>query len=138
MLVCVQLCLTLCNPMDCSPLSMGFSKQEYWSGLPLFFFLQGIFLIQGSNPHLLHWQVGSFPLSQQGCQGFQAVLAERESCIRAGCYHQDVAGEGHSAQGSKGKLKDRFFFFSFAGNCLKGSMIFKYLIHSLGFPVAQW
>ena len=26
--------LTLCDPMDCSPLSMGFSRQEYWSGLP--------------------------------------------------------------------------------------------------------
>ena len=35
--VCVtQLCLNLCDPMDCSPppLSMGFSRQEYWSGLP--------------------------------------------------------------------------------------------------------
>ena len=34
--VCVlvaQSCLTLCNPMDCSPLSMGFPRQEYWSGL---------------------------------------------------------------------------------------------------------
>ena len=34
-----HLCLTLCDPMDCSlcqaPLSMGFSRQEYWSGLPL-------------------------------------------------------------------------------------------------------
>ena len=33
-----QLCPTLCNPMDCSPpgysLSMGFPRQEYWSGLP--------------------------------------------------------------------------------------------------------
>ena len=32
-----QSCLTLCNPMYCSlpaPLSMGFSRQEYWSGLP--------------------------------------------------------------------------------------------------------
>ena len=32
------LCLTLCDPMDClahqAPLSMGFSGQEYWSGLP--------------------------------------------------------------------------------------------------------
>ena len=30
-------CLTLCDPMDCSyqaPLSMEFSRQEYWSGLP--------------------------------------------------------------------------------------------------------
>ena len=31
----LQLCLTLCNPMDCqAPLSMGFSRQEYWNGLP--------------------------------------------------------------------------------------------------------
>ena len=31
-----QLCLTLCDPMDCSlpgPLPMGFSKQRYWIGL---------------------------------------------------------------------------------------------------------
>ena len=27
-------CLTLCDLMDCSPLSMGFSRKEYWSGLP--------------------------------------------------------------------------------------------------------
>ena len=30
-------CPTLCNPVDHSlgsPLSMGFSRQEYWSGLP--------------------------------------------------------------------------------------------------------
>ena len=36
-----QSCLTLCDPMDCSlvtyqaPPSMGFSRQECWSGLPL-------------------------------------------------------------------------------------------------------
>ena len=33
----LQSCLTPCDPMDCSPpssLSMGFSTQEYWSGLP--------------------------------------------------------------------------------------------------------
>ena len=30
-----QLCLTFCNHMDNSPpLSMGFSRQEHWSGLP--------------------------------------------------------------------------------------------------------
>ena len=31
-----QSCLTLCDPMDCSspPLSLGFFRQEYWSGLP--------------------------------------------------------------------------------------------------------
>ena len=33
----VQLCLTLCDPWTVAhqaPLSMGFSRQEYWSGLP--------------------------------------------------------------------------------------------------------
>ena len=31
----LQLCPTLCDPMDHSPpLSVGFSRQEYWSGLP--------------------------------------------------------------------------------------------------------
>ena len=32
-----QLCPTLCDSMDCAcqaPLSMGFSRQGYWSGLP--------------------------------------------------------------------------------------------------------
>ena len=30
-----QLCLTLCHPTDCNPsLSMEFSRQGYWSGLP--------------------------------------------------------------------------------------------------------
>ena len=33
-----QLCPTLCDPMDCRnpklPLSMGFSRQEYWSWFP--------------------------------------------------------------------------------------------------------
>ena len=33
----LQLCLTFCDPMDCShqdPLSMRFSRREYQSGLP--------------------------------------------------------------------------------------------------------
>ena len=34
-----------------APLSMGFSRQEYWSGFHAL--LQGILLIQGSNLHLL-------------------------------------------------------------------------------------
>ena len=31
-----QLCPTLCSPVDCNPQgsSVGFSRQEYWSGLP--------------------------------------------------------------------------------------------------------
>ena len=44
---------------DQAPLSMGFSGQEYWNGLP--FLLQQIFLTQRSKLHLLHWQVESLP-----------------------------------------------------------------------------
>ena len=43
-----------CPPGDCScqaPLSMEFSRQEYWSSHSL---LQGIFPTQDSNPGLLH------------------------------------------------------------------------------------
>ena len=48
-----------------APLSMGFPRQEHWSGMP-FSLLQGNFPTQGLNPHLLRWQAGSLPLSHQG------------------------------------------------------------------------
>ena len=44
-----------------APLSMEFSKKEHWSGLP--FPPARIFLTQGSNLCLLHWQADSLPLS---------------------------------------------------------------------------
>ena len=43
-----------------APLSVGFSRREYWSGLPCP--PPGIFLTLGSNPcllYLVHWQAGS-------------------------------------------------------------------------------
>ena len=60
-----QSCLTV-SPWTAArqtSLSMGFSMQEYWSGLPCP--LQGIFPTQGWNMHLLpllHWQACSLPL----------------------------------------------------------------------------
>ena len=50
-----------------APMSMGFSRQQYWSGLPCL--LHRILPTQGSNLHLLHvlhWQVGSLPLVPPG------------------------------------------------------------------------
>ena len=50
-----QSCPIIVTPLTSAhpaPLSMEFSRQEYWSGLP--FPLQGIFLIQGSNLCLLY------------------------------------------------------------------------------------
>ena len=45
-------------------LSVGFSRQEYWSGLP--HLLQGNFPNQGSNPGLLHCRRIIYSLSHQG------------------------------------------------------------------------
>ena len=50
-----------------APLFMGFSRKEYWSGLPCP--PPGIFLTQGSNTHLLHllyWQADSLLLAPPG------------------------------------------------------------------------
>ena len=66
----VKSCLTLCDPVDCSPPGssvhgmLGFSRQEYWSGLlcpP-----PGDLPNSGIKPHLsylLRWQAGSLPLA---------------------------------------------------------------------------
>ena len=62
-----QLCLTLCDSMDCCP--PGSSLWDYPSkstGVGCHFLLQGIFLTQGLNLWLLHWQVDSLPLSHLG------------------------------------------------------------------------
>ena len=61
-------CLTLWDPMDCSlPGSSvhGISQARIleWGCL---FLLQGIFLTQGSNPCILHWQADSLPLNHRG------------------------------------------------------------------------
>ena len=71
--VCVSLCVCVCvcahtqllthvwlfsTPRTVAheaPLSMAFSKHEYWG---CHFLLQGIFPIQGLNPHLLHLWIG--------------------------------------------------------------------------------
>ena len=47
-----------------APLSMEFSRQEYWSGLP--FPLQGFFPTWGLNLRLLLWQAGSLLLVPPG------------------------------------------------------------------------
>ena len=62
-----QSCLTLCNFTDCSlPGSSvhGIFLARIWNGCH--FHLQGIFLTQGSNLGLLHWQADPLPLSCLG------------------------------------------------------------------------
>ena len=69
--ICVkvaQSCPTLCDPMNYTachaPLSMEFSRPEYWIGLP--FPSPGIFPIQGLNPGHPHCRWILNHLSHQG------------------------------------------------------------------------
>ena len=63
-----QSCLTLCNPMDCSP--PGFSvhgdSPGQYTGVGSHALFQGIFLTQGLNPGLLHCRRVLYHLSHQG------------------------------------------------------------------------
>ena len=56
----LQLCLTLCH----APLSMGFSRQEYWSGFPCI--PPGDLPNPGIKPGSPALQVDSLPLSHEG------------------------------------------------------------------------
>ena len=47
-----------------APLSMGFFRQEYWSGLP--FASPGDLSTHGVNLHLLHWQADFFTTEPPG------------------------------------------------------------------------
>ena len=63
----VQLFATQWTVAFQAPLSMGFSRQEYWSGWPCS--SPGDLPYQGSNPcllSLLHWHLGSLPLVPPG------------------------------------------------------------------------
>ena len=62
---------TLCNLVDCSPpwLLCPWDSPGKNTGVGYHALLQGIFLTQESNPHLLHllhWQVDSLPLAMPG------------------------------------------------------------------------
>ena len=56
-----QLCLTLCDHMDCPWNSLGQN-----TGVDSLSLLQGIFPIQGSNPGLLHCRRILYQLSHKG------------------------------------------------------------------------
>ena len=63
----LQLCSTLCDPMDYSPprFLCGQNSPGKNTGMDCHALLHRIFPTQASNPgllHLLHWQAGSLPL----------------------------------------------------------------------------
>ena len=59
-----QSCPTLCDPVDCSWLFMGFSRQEYWSGFP--FPSPGDLTNPGIESWFLTWQADALSSEPPG------------------------------------------------------------------------
>ena len=87
-MVCLCVCVCVCSVVSNSlwapqaPLSMRFSRQEYWSGLPCPppAHLSG----PGIKPallHLLHWQADSLPLNHLGSPDRNAIVVSSLSCV---------------------------------------------------------
>ena len=93
-----QSCLTLCNPMDCSPTGSSVLRDSLGknTGMGCHALLQGIFPTQRSNPCLLHWQADSLPLSHLGSSQFVCLVAE--SCTTL-CNPVDCGPPGSSIHG---------------------------------------
>ena len=102
-----ELCLTLCDPMDCCPPGAsghGILQAFAWSGLP--FLPPGDLPDPGIKPHLvclLHWQVDSLPLSHLGSPEIAVVCCKMRYFSQAGCYlmGRAQAGEGPLNDGGR-------------------------------------
>ena len=77
-----------------APLSWGFPSKN--TAVGCHFLLQGIFLTQGWNLCLLHWQLGSSPLSQQGSPNY--VVKSTQTQINKSTHHTDIT-QPHPDQG---------------------------------------
>ena len=93
------------------PLSMGFTQQEYWSGLPS---LLQIFQTQGLNPGLLHCRCILYCVSHQGSPRYllikgktgtpSQVLCPQNPCSPCThCLDQAGKGSGDLGTGSDGR-----------------------------------
>ena len=73
-------------PMDCSPPgSSVHGISHILNGMGCHFLLQGIFLTQGSNPRLLHWQADSEPQWHLGSPKLQGISSHnRWTCFIIG------------------------------------------------------
>ena len=103
-----ELCPTLCNPMEHSsqtPLSLEFSRQKYWSGLPFPSPGRCSISTQGSDPCHLHWQAGSLPMSHQGSPQISLCCVVLScSAVSDSCDPMDYNSPGFSVHGdSPGK-----------------------------------
>ena len=113
-LSCIQLFVTLWTVALQAPLSMGFSRQEFWSGLPSSppedLPNPGI---DPSLSYLLHWQAGSLPLTPSGrpyisVSTFFFLLCPKWVC-RAGLIKTLISISRHSFYSAKNKCTFSIF-----------------------------
>ena len=81
-----QSCPTLCDPVDCNPPGSfvhGILQAKILEWVALF---QGIFLTQGLNQHLLHWQVEFFTTSANWEAHCMHVAIKKKSRAVCGAY----------------------------------------------------
>ena len=124
--------LTLLWPHQ-APLSMGFPRQEF--GVGCHFLLQGIFVTQGLNPSLLHWQTDSLPLSHQGCPNmvltFHKIVSRHTSLSSIGMYwikpfmasHLSSANQLCDLQLDKYQVKISFGVSIWENTMMKGALV---------------
>ena len=87
----LQSCPTLCNPMDYNPpgSSVHGDSPGKNTGVGYHALLQGIFLTQGLNPHLLLWQADPLPRAPHG-----KLSGEGRPCKGEGPPRPSTAGTG--------------------------------------------
>ena len=97
-----QLCLTLATPWTVArqaPLSMGVSRQEHWSGLPLP--CPGdLPPTQGLNPGLLQYTKILYLRSHQGSPSLMPRIGQKRS-------EMDADGSAFLHTGAKSNVRDR-------------------------------
>ena len=107
----LQLCLTLCDPMNCIPpvssvhgILQTKKKKTEMGCLAL---LQGIFPTQGSNPCLLHllcWQVNCLPLVPSGKPQWDQILSSSTWLSISGWCLTDTVYESSSILSGRSDL----------------------------------
>ena len=118
---CVQLCATLWTVFCQFPLSMGFSRQEYWSGL----LCPPPGNLPDPEPQFHALQVDSLPLSHWGNTGFSCtllkpILRDKSWLERKGGFIQEANNLGRSRLMSKANSEILLTITVFKGRVIWG------------------
>ena len=123
-----QPCPTLNDPMDCiahqAPPSMGFSRQEYWSGVPLpslvciCIYVYHIFFIHSSTDVVVLFSKPSFELGAKIMMGGKA------------CHRQQVERKGVIRKKKKSQRENFIFPVEFLAKYRFAGVLFCHSFHS--------